>query len=130
VKEELYEKLEKEVRRRCEAFVKKGEDRGAGVKERMLEMLAQLADGVVDAASPAARKLLMKRYSEVEGEIRATFDKYRNPVDVALQELIGAPPSTEQMKNLEKQRALERRTRELLVTLPVVAAADKSSVRP
>jgi GTP-binding protein EngB required for normal cell division len=117
VKGELYLKLEKKVRQRCQQFVKSGADRGAGVMNRMLEMLDEMADLVVEAAQPIARDVLTKHYREVEGEIRSKFDKYRNPVDVALKELVGEPDDPKK-EEVTRQREIARRAKLLLSSMP------------
>lgn len=127
VKSELYEKLEKKVRQRCRQFVDSGGDRGTGVKTRMLEMLDELADLVVEAARPAAQEVLTRRYRQVEEEIRAKFDKFRNPVDAAANELLGEPLTTEQKKNAEKQQRVARQAKDLLKSLPAQASAIKEA---
>jgi hypothetical protein len=119
VKTELYQHLEKKVRQGCAKFVATGNDRGSGVKNRMLEMLDELADVVVAAARPVARELLTRYYRQVEEEIRAKFDKYRNPVDVAVRELIGESQTAAQRQCVERQVVIAKRAKALLVTLPV-----------
>jgi hypothetical protein len=126
VKSELYEKLEKKVRQRCQRFVDGGGDRGVGVKTRMLDMLDELADLVVDAARPAAQEVLTRRYREVEEEIRTKFDKFRNPVDAATNELVGEPLTLEQRKNVELQHTIARQAKALAKSLPIQSGSPQT----
>jgi hypothetical protein len=118
VKGELYDRVESAVRERCRDFVERNADRGAGVKDRILELFRALGDVVVDAARPIANDVLMRHYGTVEGEIRSAFDKYRNPVDVAVEELIRRPPQLSRASDLQKQREVMLRAGHLLNSIP------------
>src|SRR5262249_55203056 len=66
VKASLIKSIETPIRRRCAAFVKKGDDIGRGVKARILELFDELADGVVAAATDPAIQLLVNNFRAVE----------------------------------------------------------------
>jgi len=119
VKQSLNERVEDQIRARCEAFVRGGADRGSGVKSRILELLAQLGDVVVDAARPVAVELLRSEYAPVEAEIRRAFDKYSNPVDAALKAILGDDAAGVQRKTAERQLELAARARHLMENRPV-----------
>ena len=119
VKQNLYDRVEGQIRTRCEVFVKGGADRGSGVKSRILELLSQLADVVVDAARPAATELLRAEYAPVEAEIRRAFDKYSNPVDAAVKAIVGEDTIGVQKKTAERQLELAARARRFLESRPV-----------
>ena len=54
VKNELAAAIQKPIKAKCNAFVKKGDDIGRGVKDRILELFDELADASTAAAAEAA----------------------------------------------------------------------------
>jgi hypothetical protein len=91
VRAELYEKLQKRVRERCNAFITERQDEGPGVKRRILELFHQdLAAGVAEVAQPVALKVLKGNYNEVQTEIDDTFGAYKNPLDRARDALVSS----------------------------------------
>jgi GTP-binding protein EngB required for normal cell division len=91
VNKELLTKIEEPIRRRCEVFIKKGDDVGPGVMQRMLGMFEELASDVVESARAPATKLLITRFREVESEITQELHQHANPIaeakDALLQKL-------------------------------------------
>lgn len=84
VRAQLYKRLEKRIRDRCETFVKSREDEGRGVKDRILHLfrdeLVDGVDGIITIAQPAAAKVLTENYGDVEKEIRERLATYKNPL--------------------------------------------------
>ena len=91
INNELLAKIEEPIRRRCEAFIKKGDDVGPGVMQRMFGMFEDLASDVVESARAPATKLLITRFREVESEITQELQQHANPIaeakDALLQKL-------------------------------------------
>lgn len=129
VKHNLYERVEGQIRLRCEAFVRDGGDRGGGVKNRILELLSQLGDIVVDAARPVAVDVLKSEYAPVEAEIRRAFEKYSNPVEAALKAIIGDDAIGVQKKTAERQLELAARARKFLENRPVPASLSAEAAQ-
>jgi GTPase SAR1 family protein len=89
VKTEIYESVETEVRKRCLRFVKQKSDQGPGVKARVLAFLRdELADAIVDAACPAALKVLETNFRRVEKEIIAAVGRAANPIQQAVDSIV------------------------------------------
>jgi dynamin family protein len=84
VRGQLYDKVVKKVRERCEAFVEGKKDVGEGTKRRILELFhEELASEVVKVAQPVAGKVLLDNYNEVQHEIAERFKAYKNPLESA-----------------------------------------------
>jgi precorrin-6x reductase len=103
VKTEIYETVENEVRKQCMRFVKKRSDEGPKVKERLLKFLREeLADAVVDAARPAALRVLETNFRRVEKEIVAAVGRAANPIQQAVDSIVSEHET--QLKRSDAQR--------------------------
>ena len=67
----------------CQEFVRRGDAQGRGVKLRMLELFAGLADDSVSAASEVAHALLQERFNEVRAEIFRILEVCGDPIESA-----------------------------------------------
>jgi hypothetical protein len=88
VRAELIKKIEAPIRRKCQKFVGEKKDFGLGVKRRILELFAELAEEVIEAASLPATTLLVERFKEVEQEIVTAFGEHREPLGDAANALV------------------------------------------
>jgi hypothetical protein len=88
VRAQLLQKIEGPIRRRCEKFVSDGDDIGPGVKDRILGMFDELAQGAVATAQTPATELLTARFKEVEKEIVTAFKEHSNPLEEAADALL------------------------------------------
>lgn len=79
VKNNLIKKIEGPIRRKCQNFVKKGDDIGLGVKSRILELFNDLANDSIEAAKEPAVELLQTQFREVQNEILKVF-KNQDPL--------------------------------------------------
>jgi len=80
IKNSLIKKIEKPIRNKCQSFVQRGDDIGAGVKNRILNLFEELAVDVIEAATEPATDLLQSQFREVEREIIKIFDRHKNPL--------------------------------------------------
>ena len=80
VKNELATAIQKPIRSKCNAFVKKGDDIGRGVKDRILELFDELADACTGCGADAANDLLLQCFKEVEAGAAARSKGSREPV--------------------------------------------------
>lgn len=132
VKQELGDKIQDRVRRRCKKFVDEHQDEGVGVKQRIIELLGEdLLDGVIEAAKPASTKVLTDNYREVEQEISRRFRKYENPLDTAAQSLLSSHEDrirrSDAKRRVEAIALIEQATAGLPMDLRTQAAKAKES---
>ena len=89
VRAELSGKLEKKIRKKCQAFVDDKKDEGPGTKRRIIEMFhAELAAGISDDARPVAKGVLLRNYQDVAQDIDKRFAEYRNPLESARDSIV------------------------------------------
>ena len=118
VNKELLTKIEEPIRRRCEVFIKKGDDVGPGVMQRMLGMFEELASDVVESARAPATKLLITRFREVESEITQELHQHANPIAEAKDALL---------QKLDRQLAREGTKAAEALHLVTLAGAPQTS---
>lgn len=90
VKNKLSTAIQKPIQNKCKAFVKKGDDIGTGVKNRILELFDELADDSTSAAAVAANNLLLHCFKEVESELQHIRKDLENPLDNASDAILQA----------------------------------------
>ena len=86
----LVKKIESPIRNRCRRFVAENQHVGAGVKARILQLFAKLADEIAEAASGPAEQILLETFNAVETEILKVFNKHPDPLDTARDAIIDA----------------------------------------
>ena len=88
VRQDLIKTIENPIRRRCKKFVDDHADVGAGVKRRILELFAELARKVIEAATEPAKELLRERCKEAEKDILKALKEHSDPIEEACDALL------------------------------------------
>lgn len=108
VKQDLVTAIEVPIRRKCQAFVNRNADIGAGVKHRILELFDELADDAVESAIAPAQKVLVDNYRAVESEIREVFKTHQNPLESAESAIVSSHADYVKRSDAQKRaRVLE-----------------------
>lgn len=102
VKNRLITKIEEPIRRKCKAFVERGDDIGPGVKHRILELFDELARDVTQASAEPAAKILQELFGEVERDIREALKQYEDPLRNAVEAIVSS--ETSRLKRSDAQR--------------------------
>lgn len=80
VKIRLTDVIRKPIKTACEKFVADGDDYGAGVKNRILELFSRLATKATTAAQLPAVEILQSNFAEVRAEIQTAFAQGGDPI--------------------------------------------------
>lgn len=116
VKHALFEVSQARIRRSCQSFVTSNLDVGRGVKDRMHEFFeGKLADALLEAARPAALKVLKDSYIEVQNEVLAAMRTLVDPVDRARELVVDRQAAS----ILQKDRAQRARLDDALAQLQI-----------
>lgn len=115
VRAELIKSIEAPIRRKCKKFVEDHQDYGAGVKSRIVDLFAQLAEDVVEAAAEPATRLLQERFREVNDELLKAFGEHSEPLNEAADALI--------QKHEKRSQAGEAKAREFAEVIDAALAA-------
>lgn len=90
VKNDLAAAVRKPIRGRCTAFVKRGDDIGPGVKNRILEMFDELGEECANKAAEVATNLLLESFENVRVELDKIRRNLENPLDTATDAILQA----------------------------------------
>lgn len=116
VKNTLIRKVEGPIRKKCEKFVSDNEDRGGGVKVRILGLFRRLAEEATEAASGPAIEILTSRFREVEKEILVVFEQHTDPLTSAADAIVAS-------HELRVKRSDAQRRKKVLADAEAVLAA-------
>ena len=104
VRIELSDRLERQVRAKCEEFIRKKRDEGPGVKQRILQLFhEELAEDVAVIAQPVATKVLVDNYAEVQEEISQRFAAYKNPLQRARDEIVASHTDSARRRDAQRR---------------------------
>lgn len=116
VKSRLSEAIRGPVERACKKFVAEGDDIGAGVKNRILDLFGQLAVKATNAAQEPAITILQTNFAAVREEIQTAFRQGGDPIQGTADLIV--EKHEERMKRSDAQRR-----RRILEELELVLAA-------
>lgn len=123
VKTQLFGAVEEAVRLECQKFVKASKDRGAGVKARLFDLLADdLAESVVNAARPAAQRILDAHFRTVEREVSEALNRIPDPIESAVAAIVDAHQSHLRRSDAQKRRQVIEEGEGLAASLVALAA--------
>jgi len=87
--EKMITRVKGPIRRKCDAFVNRGDAMGPGVKNRILDLFSELSNEAVSAAKEPATELILERYRDVEREILTSFRKIEDPLKSIADTILG-----------------------------------------
>lgn len=117
VKAELTKAIIRPIQEACEDFITRGEDRGAGVKNRILNLFEDLADQATVAAAQPAKRILHGNFTEVRMEVLNAFGRLGDPVSEMADMIV------ERHEERVKRADVERRT-QILTSLEIVSIGN------
>lgn len=80
VKVKLKDAISQPIKAACDEFVKKGDEKGLGVKNRILDLFESLAAQATGAAQKPATKILRDNFVKVREEIQTAFGEWGDPL--------------------------------------------------
>jgi GTP-binding protein EngB required for normal cell division len=120
VKNELAAAIQKPIKSKCTAFVKKGDDIGPGVKNRILELFDDLADACTGAAAERANELLLQCFKEVESELQHVRKDLENPLDSASDAILQAHRRRIEKSDLKKRSGVLEACDAVIASVPIL----------
>lgn len=123
VKTDIYAHVEGEVRKKCQAFVKRGAAQGTGVRDRMLSFFRdELAEAIVEAARPAALKVLETNFRRVEKEITAALGRVDNPIQQAVNSIVSEHETQVKRSDAQRRSHVIATGSDILAAIPAARA--------
>jgi hypothetical protein len=120
VKNELSTAIHKPIKSKCNAFVKKGDDIGTGVKNRILELFDDLADACTSAAAEAANNLLLQCFKQVESELQHVRKDLENPLDNASDAILQAHRRRVEKSDLKRRSTVLETCDSVIESVPII----------
>ncbi|QVL33864.1 dynamin family protein [Telmatocola sphagniphila] len=127
VKNTLIRKVEGPIRKKCEKFVKDNEDRGSGVKVRILGLFNQLARDATEAASVPAIEILTAQFREVEKEILVVFEQHTDPLTSAADSIVASHELRVKRSDAQKRKKVLADVDAVLTACPWPLPAETSN---
>lgn len=124
VKSRLVDNIQEPIRRKCQAFVRRELDKGAGVRDRILNLFDELAEDVTEAASGPAVKLLTAQFRLVEKEILSNFRQHQNPLDAAADAIVASHESKVKRSDAQRRKKILSAAEAVLAVCPVDFPTD------
>lgn len=124
VKVKLSEAIRGPVKHACDRFVREGDDIGAGVKYRILELFAQLAAKATNAAQTPAVEILQINYTAVREEIQAAFAQGGDPIQGTADLIVEAHGERVKRSDAQKRGRILAEVEEVLAACPVRAKSE------
>ena len=128
VKNSLVLKVEGPIRKKCEKFVNDNEDRGGGVKGRILGLFHQLAEEATDAASGPAIEILTAQFREVEKEILAVFEQHTDPLTAAADAIVASHELRVKMSDTQRRKKVLAEADAVLTACPWPVPEENTSI--
>ncbi len=120
VKNELATAIQKPIKGRCNAFVKKGDDIGRGVKDRILDLFDELTEDTTAAAAEAANGLLLQCFREVELELQEVRKNLENPLDSAADSILQAHRRRIEKADTKKRSVVLEECGSIMGSVPIL----------
>lgn len=105
--EKMINRIKGPIKRKCDAFVVRGNAMGPGVKDSILRLFDTLSEETVEAAKEPATELIIERFKEVEREILTSFKKLEDPLSAIRETIIGS-----HRKDIERR---DKKTKETII---------------
>ena len=126
VKNRLLALIRTPIRRRCKSFVDRNAHVGPGVKLRVLNLFDELAEDVVNAASPPAKELLTQRCTEVEKEISQILRAEHDPISEAANAVVESHEAAVRRSDARKRNAVLQQLDDAEASRPVLEPVEEA----
>ena len=118
-KNQLMDVIVPPIREGCRKFVKKHADVNPGVKKRILELFAQLADEVTEVVEKPASAILTRLFRDVEKEISAAFETHQDPLAAAGDAIVSSQEDYLRRSDAQKRKSILEQVCGVLSSCPV-----------
>ena len=116
---ELIKVIDEPIRLKCKQFVDAHSDVGPGVKDRILEVFAKLANEIPEAAEQPAGRILKKFFGEVEAEILQALGEHESPLDAMAEAIVASQERYLQRSDAQKRKPILEEAGNLLAAIPI-----------
>ena len=116
---DLMATIEGPIREQCEAFRRRGDAIGPGVKNRILHLFNQLANEAVAAAGLPAIHLLESQFVNVRTEIAKALEDWGDPIQQASDAIIEREEQRRERSDAQRRKHMLREIDNLIAQMPL-----------
>ena len=127
VKSRLSDAIRGPVERACKKFVAEGDDIGAGVKVRILQLFDQLAERATVAAQEPAINILQTNFAAVREEIQTAFRQGGDPIQGTADLIVEKHEQRMKRSDAQKRRPLLEELEAVLAECPAAETSEAST---
>jgi len=124
VKSRLSEAIRGPVERACKKFVAEGDDIGAGVKSRILDLFYQLADKATSAAQEPAITILKTNFAAVREEIQSAFRQSGDSIQSTADLIVEKHEERVKRSDAQKRKPILDELERVLAACPLQAVHE------
>jgi GTP-binding protein EngB required for normal cell division len=122
IKRDLMATIEGPIRAQCEAFQKRGDAIGPGVKQRIVALFDALASDAVAAAAAPATVLLKGQFVKVRIDIAKPLEEWGDPIDQASDAIIEREEQRRQRSDARRRKHILAQVQHLSEQMPIISA--------
>lgn len=126
VKNDLIKAIEGPIRKRCRQFVQRHEDQGMGVRNRILALFRQLAEEATEAATGPATQILTSCFRDVEKEILAVFEHWKDPLTSAADSIVASHELRTKRSDAQRRKKVLTEVSKVLSTCPWASTEEEA----
>lgn len=123
VKAKLTDVIREPIKLACKKFVDDGDDCGAGVKNRILELFSQLASKATTAAQKPAIDILQMNFAEVRAEIQTAFAQGGDPIQTTADLIVERHEARVKRSDAQKRGPILAELEKVFETCPIADEA-------
>ncbi|MCC7334627.1 MAG: dynamin family protein [Pirellulaceae bacterium] len=127
VRAELCKAIEGPIRRKCQAFVRRNEHVGTGVRNRILDLFDDLADEAIEAAKTPAQNVLLSNYRLVESEILEAWKNHNDPLLAAAEAIVSSHEDSVKRSDAQKRKKVLDEIDDIIQCAPAVESTASES---
>ena len=126
VKSRLSEAIRGPVERACKKFVAEGDDIGTGVKSRILDLFAKLAEKATSAAQEPAIKILQTNFAAVREEIQSAFRQGGDPIQGTAELIVEKHEERVKRSDAQKRKPILEELESVLAACPIETESERA----
>lgn len=130
VKVRLTDVIRKPIKVACEKFVAEGNDYGAGVKNRILDLFRQLATRATTAAKQPAIDILQLHFAEVRAEIQTAFAQCGDPIQTTADLIVERHEARVKRSDAQKRGPILAELDTVFATCPLAEEIQAVDIAP
>lgn len=125
VRAKLVPEIEKRIKQKCAEFVKQNRHVGSGVKHRILELYAELAEQATEIAEEPAKNLLQNVYRDAREDIKNASREFQDPLTPIANAIVATEQQRAEREDAKKRELVHVNLEAVLSEMPTMYKGSK-----